>query len=207
MLRTLFDSKNKHKLLQVFVRHPRRFFGITELTYRTGIGPVRLQAILREFSKQRLLSWVDKNKMRYYQLVQNSAAREELRSFFAPVRTGAKGPDIIERIILGLPQLKFAALTGIYIGQVKAPVDLLLVGDIPETSVSRALAALEELEGREVNYALFSEPEFLNRLYSFDWFVKEIMDHDPLIICDRLTRPPSSARGEKYLKTVFSNVD
>ncbi|HLC45055.1 MAG TPA: hypothetical protein VJK50_04425, partial [Patescibacteria group bacterium] len=190
------ESKHKHRILLQLMQQPRRFFSTKELAFRTSLTMKRVKTLLAALAKQHLVLRAEKRQTSFYRINQHAASFEQLRSIFTAelkMKRKVKSKDFIERVLLACGDVKFAALSGVFIGLVKSSVDLLLVGDISTRRIERAIQILQRIIGIELNYALFSEKEFRNRQYSFDWFVKEILERDPIILVDR-----ASKHGERY---------
>lgn len=186
MKNALLDTKSKQKILVTLSQHPRRFFSVKELALRTGAGPAAIRRVMPLFSKHDAVSQVRKRHERYYQINRSSSLFPELSMFFPTKKSAVRDP--LERIIASSGDIKFAVLTGVFTGMTDAAADLLLVGKASEKKQAKMIKQLEDIVGVEVNYALIAENEFFERMYSYDWFVKEIMEHDPVILIDKLSK-------------------
>ena len=194
----LFDSKGKQRLLSALCEQPGRFFSVKELSLRTGLPLARVKEVLAVFSKHEIVNIENKKREKYYQINARSQAYSELSALFTP--TKGKGKDLVERIISSAGEVELAVLSGVFTGRPKAQADLLLVGKFGPKRLNRAIAELQALAANEINFAEFSPNEFLDRYYSYDWFVKEVMDNEPIIIVDKLLQKEKKVKhGRKYL--------
>ena len=181
------DDSRTQKVLLVFIRQPGRYFSLRELSLRTGMGLSKVKFILGNFSRRRLLNHVEKKRQQYYQLNRSTPAFAELGKFLKPGRDIA-AKDMFVKIIAVAGEIKFAALSGIFVGLPKAEVDLLLVGRILQRRLEKCLSFLQKISGNEINYTVFSETEYMERLYGSDWFLREILDKSPVIVIDEITK-------------------
>ena len=107
-----------------------------------------------------------------------------LRAIFAaePIRTaetGSKNADGVNdqhiAIINEIPSVRLALFSGVLVKGSMSPVDILLVGTLPAAKVKAAMAMIEKLEGREINYTVLSYDEFYYRLSVRDRFITEVL--------------------------------
>ncbi|PIR96893.1 MAG: hypothetical protein COT91_04210 [Candidatus Doudnabacteria bacterium CG10_big_fil_rev_8_21_14_0_10_41_10] len=151
------------------------------------MGEGKIKQLLSYFTKHRLLNTTEKRKQKYYQINRFSPAFEELVKIFEQSEKN-KNRDFLEKTLLSAGNIRFAALTGIFVGLPKNEVDLLLVGKTSPTKLNDCIKFLEKLISNEINYVEMSTREFKDRFYGFDWFMKEIMDNNPVIIIDEVTK-------------------
>jgi hypothetical protein len=210
MAKRIADNKNKHRLLLTMMHQPRRFFSMKELSLRTTAPLKRVKNQLQHLAKQRLVTHADKFKERFWRINQGAATYEEMKKLLAPElksRQKSKTRDMIERLVLSCGDVRFAALSGVFIGQNKAPIDLLLVGEISPLRAERLIQLLQRIMSVEINYALFTEREYKSRLYSFDWFLKEILERDPLILVDKVRGEHRIGKTDRFLRSVYTRVE
>lgn len=198
----LFEGKSRQKTLYTLYCSPNRYFSIRELAEINRLGPVTVKKILQDFVKYGVTRVVEKKGERYYSIDRTSALFGQLPEIFGKQKFAQK--DIVANIVRRLPDLKLAALTGIYVGMPRAEIDVLLVGTVSQKKVERAAAELSKLAGLEINYALMPEKEYHDRLYSFDWFLKEVLDHDPVILVDKLSKHHKT--NKPRMAAIFSNI-
>ncbi|MCL5435857.1 MAG: hypothetical protein M1275_02150 [Patescibacteria group bacterium] len=203
MKKGIFEGKSRQKVLYTLYSWPTRYFSVRELAEINHSGPASVKRTLQDFSKYGLLRVAEKKGERYYGIDRRSGVFAQLAEIFGKQKFSQK--DVVGRILRGFSDLRLVALTGIYVGLVRADIDLLLVGTASQKKVERTVAALSKLAGCEINYALMTEKEFRDRLYSFDWFLKEVMDHAPVILVDKISKH-RKAHGPR-VAAVFSNIE
>jgi hypothetical protein len=190
----ILDSKIKQKALLTLFEQPMRSFSLRELVLRTRIRQNKLKLLLNLFLRNDLVKVTEKKKQFYFQINRHSALFEELSQIFGqPSRLGKR--DLVEKIIKSAGQVKLAALSGVFVGQAGASVDMLIVGRCRGKRLDKAVKALEKIAGQEINFAVITEEDYRQRLYSFDWFIKEVMDHNPAIIIDKISKPGRTKRA------------
>lgn len=193
MQKSIYDNKTKQRVLTVFCEMPQRYMSLRELAMRSGVSSDRLKPILRFLLKQEILNVAEKKQERYYQINKYSALYEELGKVFGSQATPLE-KDFLTKLILRCGQVKFAALSGIFVGQVRMDVDLLVVGHLSLRRLEKCARDLNRIVGNEINYVAMSEREYQDRLYSFDWFIKEIKERDPVVLVDSLNIKEQKSR-------------
>jgi len=172
------------------------------------VGEAKIKNTLSGFTKRGIVDSTEKKAQKYYGLNSYSEDLPELTAFTAAVmkKKTKKGRDMLEKEIMKSGSFKFAALYGVFTGQVKAEADLLLVGTTGPKRLARCVKFLESMAQNEINYVVMDSEEFMQRLYSFDWFVKEILEKDSVILTDMLTKKVTAATTQKTLVRSFSNI-
>jgi predicted nucleotidyltransferase len=85
--------------------------------------------------------------------------------------------DLIRMAFLGLKGLRYVLIYGSFAGgdeSLSSDVDLLVVGDVDEEMVLSLVGRMEKEVGREINYILWSEEEFMRRVESRHHLLREI---------------------------------
>ncbi len=92
--------------------------------------------------------------------------------------------DEITKRLRGVGKIKFLAVSGIFLDEPEARVDVLIVGDgLKRRAIESALRTIESEIGHEISYGAFETAEFLYRISVYDKFVRDILDfrHDRVI--------------------------
>ena len=85
--------------------------------------------------------------------------------------------------------------SGMFLKEVKSPIDLLVVGSkIKKSEISRTIKKIEGDVGKEIKWSLMAVEEFNYRFEMNDRFLKEIFDHAHKKIIDRLNIKPNKRR-------------
>ncbi len=91
--------------------------------------------------------------------------------------------DLAERF-KNIGKIKLLIVSGVFIGNQKSRVDVLLVGDkLKKTTLGQVIKSLESEIGKELDYVVFDTNEFKYRVDMYDKLVCDIIDlpHQKLI--------------------------
>lgn len=187
MLKKLFTSKARIKLLEIFLLNPDGEFFIRELTRKLD---EQINSIRRELSNLKSLGLLRsrlKNRKKFYVVNKNFVLFNELRSMFI------KASSTLEEIAKKLQKLgdiDLLIISGVFIDK-NSPADLFIVGDIDKKTLEDFVS--RELETkRPLKMSLMSKEDFLYRLKINDKFVGELVnDTENIIAINKL---------EKYLE-------
>lgn len=92
----------------------------------------------------------------------------------------------VEKALRGTGRLNAIVLSGVFIGDLKRPADLILVGDsVNEKRLEKVLRSFEPKYGREIRYAVFSTPEFRYRLTIHDKLVRDTLDYPHRLLLNK----------------------
>lgn len=191
VLKALFSSQTRVKLLSTFLLHPEQEFFIRELTRLLG---EQINSIRRELENLRRVGLVrsrHKNRKKYYHVDNQFPLYTELRSIFSK-EIQTESPVIAS--LKTLPNVKLILLAGSFTGT-ESKVDLLIVGTVKKEVLEALLA--QEPSLKNVKYSIFSEADFLYRLSLRDRFILEIL-HDPrhMIIFNTMQEEIVEAQGK-----------
>jgi len=184
MIDALFGSKTRVKLLHLFLNHPGQSFYVREIT---RLIDEQINSVRRELANMLEVGVITSdsgdNKL-YYQVNQRYDYYTALRAIFAnePINTNkpvaATDGSVNEQYlsaISGISALRLAILSGVLVKGSTSAVDVLLVGTLSTAKVKAAMAIIEKLEGRELNYSVLPYEEFYYRLSVRDKFITEIL--------------------------------
>ncbi|MBI5155971.1 helix-turn-helix transcriptional regulator [Candidatus Peregrinibacteria bacterium] len=191
VLKALFSSQTRVKLLSTFLLHPEEEYFIRELT---RLLSEQINSIRRELENLRRVGLVKarhKNRKKYYRVDTEFVLYNDLRSLFSKAVQG-ESPFVAS--LRTLPNVKLLLLAGSFSGT-ESKVDLLLVGDVKKEVIEALLAQDPSL--KYVKYSIFTEADFLYRLSLKDRFVLEILN-DPrhLIISNTLQKQIEEATAK-----------
>ena len=172
ILKALFSSQTRVKLLSTFLLHPEEEYFIRELTRLLN---EQINSIRRELENLRRIGLVKarhRNRKKYYRVDQDFPLYSELKSIFAK-EVQADSPIVAS--LKKLPDVQMVLLAGSFVGS-ESKVDLLIVGDLKKETLEALLVQDPSL--KHVKYSIFSEADFLYRLSLRDRFITEIVN-DP----------------------------
>lgn len=92
----------------------------------------------------------------------------------------------VEKAIRGSGRLSVIVLSGVFIGDLNRPADLIVVGDyVNEKRLEKVVHSFEQKYGREIRYALFSTPEFRYRLTIHDKLIRDTLDYPHRVLLNK----------------------
>lgn len=205
MLEQLFGSRTRTKLLRIFLMHPEKAFYIRELTrlIDTQINSVRRElqnltesGVIRDVElsvlsdgeqsipskKSRTSS--DKQPKKYFRANPDFILHSELKSLFA------KSPRLLqnalEQELDHLGTIDLVVLTGFFVDREDTPIDMLIVGAVLRSRLSKLVHGFEKEIEREINYTTMTTDEFLYRKSIVDRFLFSILEGKKIVVVDRL---------------------
>lgn len=191
VLKSLFSSQTRVKLLSTFLLHPEQEYFIRELTRLLG---EQINSIRRELENLRRIGLVrsrHRNRKKYYHVDATFPLYVELRSIFSK-EIQTESPAIAS--LKSLPNVQLILLAGSFTGT-ESKVDLLVVGTVKKEVLEALLS--QESSLKNVKYSIFSEADFLYRLSLKDRFILEILN-DPrhMIVHNTIQEQIAEAKGK-----------
>lgn len=196
MLGKLFGSNARVNLLKLFLMHPEKKYYIRQIARDLKL---QLNSVRRELENMEefglLYSSVSsgeeevqengeapggkedggKQEKKYYQANPNFLLFDEIRNLIVKAQFLHKD-EFIEKIRKA-GKVKLLLFTGIFSGNINAPVDILVVGRFEKKErVYRLIRELEKDMGRELNYTLMDQREFTFRRDMTDVFLFKILE-------------------------------
>ncbi|OGJ55901.1 hypothetical protein A2706_05335 [Candidatus Peribacteria bacterium RIFCSPHIGHO2_01_FULL_51_35] len=192
VLKALFSSQTRVKLLSTFLLHPEQEYFIRELTRLLG---EQINSIRRELENLRRIGLVKarhKNRKKYYKIDADFPLYADLRNIFAK-EIQAESPVVAN--LKKLANVDLVLLAGMFTGT-ESKVDLLIVGTVKKEILEALL--LQDASLKNVKYSIFSEADFLYRLSLKDRFILEILN-DPrnLIVFNSMQKQIDEAKGKR----------
>ncbi|MDD5026472.1 MAG: hypothetical protein PHH13_03810 [Candidatus Peribacteraceae bacterium] len=191
ILKSLFSSQTRVKLLSTFLLHQDEEYFIRELT---RLLHEQINSIRRELENLRRIGLVKarhKNRKKYYRVDQEFPLYPELRNIFAK-EVQAESPIVAS--LKKLPGVDLVLLAGNFVGT-ESKVDLLVVGDIKKEMIEALL--LQDPNLKNVKYSIFSQADFLYRLSLRDRFITEILNDPRHLLVHNLIQKQIEEAKEK----------
>lgn len=204
MIEQLFGSKTRVKLLKLFMTNPNRSFYVREITRKID---EQINSVRRELSNLLsigIISSDSSNNKLYYEVSQDYEHYQALASLFGgkPMKlvedetskkksedkkpkTKAKTSARVGDDEKALGNVDLVVLGGIFTRDKKAPVDLLVVGDVTPSSLDKYVADLEKTASSEIRYAVFTAGEFAYRRQIKDKFITLMLDSKLTVKVDK----------------------
>ncbi len=186
MLKNLFTSSTRIKLLTLFLLHPDDEYFIRELTRKLDeqINSVRRE--LDNLKKIGLLKSKFKLRKKFYVVDKNFVIFQELRSII--LKTMSNHEEISKKLSK-CGNVDYMVLSGIFVNK-NSTVDLLMVGDNINKDRLETILNSEVATKRPVRYSILSKDDFLYRLECKDRFLTDILrDIENIVAINKLTIP------------------
>lgn len=185
MLKQLFTSSTRIKLLTLFLLNPDEEYFIRELTRKLDeqINSVRRE--LDNLKKIGLLKSKENNRKKYYIVNKNFIVFNELKNIIVK---GAADKDHIAKKLTQFGNLEVIVLSGFFVEKENAPADLLLVGSVDRQQLENFFN--QEFEARQgVRFCIMSKEDYIYRRKCKDKFISSIMDDpDNIVALNRLSK-------------------
>lgn len=160
----LMGSKTRVTLLSKLMMDPHRRYYIRELSKILNIPYGMLYREVKNLVSLGIITVEKKGKISLLSVNTDLPYFEELRGLM--IKTAGLG-DMIRDVLSGFVGIRYALIYGSFASgeeTERSDVDLLAVGDIDEEDLLMSMSGVEKSVGREVNYILWSEDEFLKRV-------------------------------------------
>ena len=190
MIDALFGSKTRVKLLHLFLNNPDKSFYVREIT---RLIDEQINSVRRELSNMLsvgiIVSDSADNKL-YYSVNQQYEHFESFRQIFGDGGQKKAAPTVVrdqpswQTDLSKLSGLRLALIAGILVRGSASPVDVLLVGAMPQAKVDAFMKKVEKAEGRDLNYTVMTYDDFYYRLSVRDKFVSEIVNGACSVLVD-----------------------
>jgi len=185
MLDKIFTSKTRVKILTLFLINPEKEMFVREVE---RITKENINAVRRELSNLEQIGLLRSKKqgnMKYYSVNKDFPIYEELKSIILKTEGVAK---VINDNLSQIGEIKLAFIYGSFaLGKENegSDIDIFLVGELDEDKIIKEILKLEKTLSREINYALFSEDEFRERINEKDPFVTNVLGEPKIRIMGR----------------------
>lgn len=186
MLKQLFTSSTRIKLLTLFLLHPDEEYFIRELTRKLDeqINSVRRE--LDNLKRIGILKSKFKNRKKFYVVDKNFVIFQELKSII--LKTMSNHEEIAKKISK-CGNIDYMVLSGIFLDK-NATVDLLIVGENINKDRLETILNSEVATKRPVRYSILTKDDFLYRLECKDRFLTDILrDIENIVAINKMAIP------------------
>ena len=209
MIDALFGSKTRVKLLKLFLNNPDNSYYVREIT---RLIDEQINSVRRELSNMLKIGIITsenvENKL-YYKVNQMYPHFIPLRAIFSdeeiPIAevqaakisgntkdststfsSSDSNPEVkyYNKIFEGLTGAHAIVIAGKLVRGSASPIDILIIGQVPNTKLKTIIKSIERREEIEVNYTVIAPEEFHYRISVRDRFIGEILDTKFTVIKD-----------------------
>jgi predicted nucleotidyltransferase len=181
MLAMIGRSEIRKKIILLFVYNQRKEFYLSEIARKVKTTPGTAQRELNKLLSQDFVTFRKKGNLNIYGLNKSYSLLPEIE---AVVRKTIGIEVELANELSGMKGIRFAFLFGSYAkGDLKSDsdIDLFVIGNPDEDDVYRAVQRVEDSVGREINYHLADETEFVQKSRTSS-FHKEILAKPLMIV-------------------------
>lgn len=191
MVEQLFGSKTRVKLLRMFYSNPNRSFYVREITRKIDeqINSVRRE--LANLLSIGIISSDNNNNRLYYEVNQKFEYYKPLVTIFGEAQSNSEGdsvavaPDEDVHDIKSIGNIELALYTGQFTRDEISGIDLLIVGDVNPTQLTKFVTDLEKKEGKEIRYTVMPMDEYKYRLQINDRFLGVVLTSKHQVLIDK----------------------
>ena len=184
MLKKIFGSGARVKLMQQFLKNPDEEYFIRELTRILDEQINSLRRELQNLEAIGMLKSKDRNRKKYYQINPHFSVLHELTSIFR--KTDAASQILLKKLTK-LGEVDLLALSGIFIKNEDSDIDIFIVGKIDKDDLKKFIE--ENFTEKNLKYALMTKEDFLYRITLKDKFVQSIFsEKHNLILKNKLKK-------------------
>ena len=200
LLTRLLGGAERVKIMRFFLHHEDNTASISEVSEKTKS---KSSLARRELNSLVTLGFLEKKKMRTvtrgtkkssskvkdvagYKLNRSFPHNQALKDLLFDFESLDKR-ELASRF-KSVGRIKLFIVSGVFIGEEKSRVDILIVGEaINKPKVDKLLKVLSAELGREVIYSVMDVEEYDYRFKMYDKFVRDIVDMPHERVVDRLT--------------------
>ena len=182
MLKALFASETRDKLISIFLLNPEKKYTIRQLGKETSLKAAQIRKELSNLKGFGLIKLESKDN---WMANKDFIIYPELRTLIAKAQLLSS-----QKFIDGLQKIsntKFLALTGIFTGDEMVKTDILIVGKIKRRPFLNLIKELEKDLDKEIKYTIIDETEFFYRREVMDIFLYNILHGKTIFLIDSLT--------------------
>ena len=184
MLKALFSSNTRIKLLHTFLLNPDEEFFIRELTRKLDEQINSIRRELDNLKKIGLLRSKVRNRKKYFYINKNFIIFDELRDI---IIKASSNDEQMARKITKMGNVDLMVLSGVFIGK-DLPVDLLIVGSVDKSKLQKYLSESNKTK-QDIKFTIISKKDFLYRLECKDKFVYDMIKNSKnLVLVNKLKK-------------------
>jgi predicted transcriptional regulator len=196
MLAKLLGSTARVKILKLFLLNPDTSYYMRQISRHLNL---QLSAVRRELDNLETLGLLEsrqggdeeegskddkgnKNDRKYFQANRQFILFNEIRELIIKAQILCER-DFTDKL-KKLGSIKMLILSGLFINDKQAPVDMLIVGNFDTNKVAKLVKNLEQELVNEVNYAVLSEEDFEYRRQVTDVFLYSVLGGNKIVVID-----------------------
>ena len=181
LLGSIFRAKSQILILKLFFLNPAKEFHLSDIARKTGLTSPAVSKELANLTKINLATRRDQGNLSLYKINTKSIIFDEMKRIFLKYEIFS---ELLSRR-LAREATKYALIYGSFAkGTEKegSDIDLLVIGDVREEYLLKAIPKIERNTGREINFILWTEREFSEKIKKGIPLIKEILKTPVIMI-------------------------
>ena len=183
MLKNLFSSEIRIKLLGQFLLHPQERFHLRRLARMLHASPRSIELELKNLQRIGLLKNEITGNVHNYSVNTQHPIFGDLQSIF--IKTIGVGEKLAAALTPLQKGIRFAFIYGSFASgtiTAQSDLDLMIIGNVSSLRLSSVLLKAGEEIGREINYSVIDGNEFKQRLRKNDHFLSALYRNKKIFI-------------------------
>ena len=176
MLKHLFTSKARVKILSLFLLNPEKEYFVRELTRELDEQINSIRRELDNLKKMGLLKSRMKSRRKFFMVNTNHILYRDLRNLIIKATNSS---DNLIKNIQKMGAIDFLLVAGVFLLK-GGPVDLLIVGEVDREELEKFLDTLETEE--PIKFSILSTEDFVYRVKCRDQFILDLIQDSENII-------------------------
>lgn len=175
MLKVLFGSEARVKILALFMLNSASDFYLREISQRTGLPVRAVERTVKSLVYIGLLRREHRGNSVYFSVNREFPILPELKAII--LKTVGLG-DRLREAFSEMGQVETAFVYGSYASNeqnLESDVDIFVIGSVLSRKLTPILSQLEKELGREINTVVFTSKELRQRLSDNDHFVHSVL--------------------------------
>lgn len=182
MMEKLFSSKARVEIMKLFLFNPHDSYYQSQISFLTR-QPIRaVQRELERFTSIGLITRSVQGNRSYYKINTKCPIFGELKSIFFKTVGLAK---VLQEHLTEKEDINIAFIYGSYAKgreNLMSDIDLMVIGNITSRRLSSVLAEAKRGLSREINYVVFTEEEFKQKVEGKDHFVNSVLNDKKIFL-------------------------
>ena len=194
MLRLLFGSEARVRILALFLTHPSAEYYLRQVGRLLDLAPHAVRQELNRLVQLGILKREDRSNHAYFRVNRDCPIYPELKALF--LKTVALG-DRLQTALQDFANIDVAFIHGSVAADtetLESDIDLFIIGDVTLSQITPTLTDLEAALDREINASVFSAQELTTRVNDDDPFIAGVLAEPKIFVIgteeglDRLVR-------------------
>lgn len=174
MLKQLFTSNTRIKLLTLFLMNPEEEYFIRELTRKLD---EQINSVRRELDNLKKLGFLKtkaKKRKKFYVVNKDFIFYDELKSIIVKALSSN---EMIVKELGKMGDIKLLILSGVFVGKETGSVDMLIVGDLEREKLTNYINN-EIKTQRPIKFTIMNESDYKYRVDCKDKFIMELINDE-----------------------------